>query len=307
MATDLKLINFPGAPNLPIFVAQEKGFFEAVGIKAILTTTPSSTYQVEQMMKGTFQIAGTAIDNIVACAEGQGVSELEESSDLFAFMGATQLELSLIVAPEIHSFTDLKGRTLALDALTTGFAFILYRMIENAGLSQDAITMVPVGATPARWETVKAGQHSGTLTIEPFTTIAREAGFKVLESSLQTVKAYQGGSFAARRNWATNNSKSLMSFISGYLDGLNWTLNPSNREEGAEILLRRMPEINPKAINNVMDKLLSPMTGLQPEAAINSEGFKTVLELRSQYGGFKLADRGKYLDLSFYEQVMAIR
>ena len=28
MTVDLQLINFPGAPNLPIFIAQEKGFFE---------------------------------------------------------------------------------------------------------------------------------------------------------------------------------------------------------------------------------------------------------------------------------------
>ena len=40
-------------------------------------------------------------------------------------MGATQLELSLIAAPEIKTVADLAGKTIALDALTTGFAFVL--------------------------------------------------------------------------------------------------------------------------------------------------------------------------------------
>ena len=60
--TELDLICFPGAPNLPIFAAQEKGFFEQAGIQANHETTPSSVYQAENLVSGKFQIAGTAID-----------------------------------------------------------------------------------------------------------------------------------------------------------------------------------------------------------------------------------------------------
>ena len=129
MTIDLQLINFPGAPNLPIFIAHEKGFFKSAGVAPILNTTPSSIYQIENLMRGTYQIAGTAIDNVVAYIEGQGAVALDETPDLFTFMGATQLELSFVVAPDIKSFADLKGKTIALDALVTGFAFVLYRML----------------------------------------------------------------------------------------------------------------------------------------------------------------------------------
>ena len=59
-------------------------------------------------------------------------------------MGATQLELSLIVAPEIKTVADLAGKTIALDALTTGFAFVLFDMLEAAGLSQSDVEFVAV-------------------------------------------------------------------------------------------------------------------------------------------------------------------
>ncbi|MCZ6496775.1 MAG: ABC transporter substrate-binding protein, partial [Alphaproteobacteria bacterium] len=62
----IELICFPGAPNLPIFAAQEMGAFEESGLAVNLTTTPSSAYQAEHLIGGTFQIAGTAFDNIVA-------------------------------------------------------------------------------------------------------------------------------------------------------------------------------------------------------------------------------------------------
>ena len=307
MTVDLQLINFPGAPNLPIFIAQERGFFEEAGVAPVLNTTPSSTYQIEHLMDDKYQIAGTAIDNVVAYVEGQGAVAFDERPDVFAFMGATQLELSFVVAPDIKNFADLKGKTVALDAMATGFAFILYRMLDNADISRDDLTMVQVGATPDRWESVKTGKHAGTLTIEPFTAMAQAAGFRVLKSSLQTVESYQGGSFAARRRWAVDNSDTLTAFISGYLDGLAWTLDPVNRNEAANALLRNMPNINPKAINRIMDKLLSPATGLTPDAAIDKDGFETVLALRSQYGDREVADASKYLDLEFYQKALSMR
>ena len=46
MTQTVKLIAFPGAPNLPIFVAQEKGWFTKHGIDLQITMTPSSGYQI---------------------------------------------------------------------------------------------------------------------------------------------------------------------------------------------------------------------------------------------------------------------
>ncbi len=301
--TALNLICFTGAPNLPIFVANELGMFADHGVEIDLTTTPSSTFQIEKMMAGEFQIAGTAFDNIVAYQEGQGAVEIDVDPDLFAFMGATQIELSLVVSPEVESFDDLKGKSLALDALATGFAFILYRMLENAGLSLHDVSMVPVGATPDRWASVQSGEHAGTLTIEPFTAMARAQGYGVLESSLDTVTDYQGGIFAARRSWAGENEAALKGFIAGYLDGLEWVLDPSNAEQAQEILLRNMPAINPKAVGNVMSKLLSPKTGLTPNGNMLTAGIDTVLELRSQYAepAKVLGDPSQYMDLSCLE------
>ncbi|MEA2906824.1 MAG: hypothetical protein QOI12_4211, partial [Alphaproteobacteria bacterium] len=58
--TTIELICFPGAPNLPIFVAQEKGYFADNGVAINMATTPSSAYQAENLVNGKFHIAGTA-------------------------------------------------------------------------------------------------------------------------------------------------------------------------------------------------------------------------------------------------------
>ncbi|MBX9758254.1 MAG: ABC transporter substrate-binding protein, partial [Beijerinckiaceae bacterium] len=89
-AHSIELICFPGAPNLPIYVAQKKGWFEKNGVSINMTTTPSSAFQAENLASGKFQIAGTAFDNVVAYQEGQGAVPLKDT-DFFAFMGATQV------------------------------------------------------------------------------------------------------------------------------------------------------------------------------------------------------------------------
>ena len=296
----IDLITFPGAPNLPIFAALEHGDFPANGVEVRMETTPSSTFQMENLIGGRFQIAGTAFDNVVAYREGQGAVESLGLCDLVTVMGATRIELSLVVEPGIRTWTDLRGRSLALDALNTGFAFVLYDMLEQAGMSTGDCELVPVGATPARWASVLAGEHAGTLTIEPFTSIAAANGFRVLQSSLDTVPDYQGGVFAATPAWIAGHGEALNGFIRGYLAGLRWTLEPSNYAAAKALLLRKMPAIKPPVADAVMGKLLDPATGLTAEAELDSTGIETVLDLRSRYGGaaIPLTDPHRYLDLS---------
>jgi ABC-type nitrate/sulfonate/bicarbonate transport system substrate-binding protein len=300
----VKLIAFPGAPNLPIFAAQEKGWFKKHGVDLNITMTPSSAYQAEALAKGEFDIAGTAFDNVVAYTEGQGAVALPETPDFFAFIGATQIELAVVAQPDLKSVKDLEGKSLALDAPGTGFAFVFYHMLEKGGVAPGKYERVAVGATPQRWESVKAGQHAATMTIEPFTSIGRAQGFNILAKSTDTLPDYQGGIFAARRSWAAQNRATVIGFIRGYLDGLAWTLDPANKDEATQVLLRNMPEIKPPVAGAVMASLLSPRSGLTPKGAVTIDGIRAVLDLRTRYGkpGSSLTDPHKYIDLTYYNE-----
>jgi len=305
LSQTVELICFPGAPNLPVFAAQQHGFFARAGVSINLTATPNSAFQAQNLAAGKFHIAGTAFDNVVAYQEGQGAVALE-GTDFFAFMGATQVELAFVTQADVKTYGDVKGRTLALDALSTGFAFVLYEMLARNGLTKADYKMEPVGATPARWEAVKAGSHAGTLTIEPFTSIARNQAFNVLDTSTNVFPAYQGGIFAASRAWAAANPDLVKAYVQGYLAGLEWALNPANREEATAILLENMPEIRPQVAGAVMNSLLSPRSGLTPRAAMLMDGVECVLDLRSRYGaGKKLDQPSKYIDLKYYDAAIA--
>ena len=158
--TNIRVIEFPSTGLLPHYVAMELGFFEEQKVKVDITATPNSVFQITNLIDGNFEVAGTAIDNVVAYQEGQGVAKLSRAPDLFGFMGASQVNLGLVVQSHINKYEDLKNTSLAVDALSTGFAFMLREMLEINGIDHDSYELIPVGATKARLDSLISGEHS---------------------------------------------------------------------------------------------------------------------------------------------------
>src|SRR5262245_33481856 len=91
----ISVIVFPGGFNWPIWIAQQNGYFAQNGIEPKLTNTPNSVFQLTGLIEGRFDIAMTAIDNVVAYMEGQGEAKVDRQPDIFAFMGGDNGFLSL--------------------------------------------------------------------------------------------------------------------------------------------------------------------------------------------------------------------
>lgn len=299
MTQSIRLIAFPGAPNLPVFLGIDDGHFERHGVSVELTTTPSSIFQFEQFSAGNFDIAGTAFDNVVAYREHQGAAELDGPLDVAAFMGASQIELSLIAPADITSVAQLARAKLAMDAKDTGFAFVAYHMLEAAGVDRSEVELDVVGATPQRFAAVRDGTHCATLTIEPFTSMARAEGLNVLATSTACFDAYQGGVFAATEAWSTENTAAVDGFVNGYLDALAIALDPGSRDLSRAVLLRNMPAIKTALVDRILDNLMNARTGLSKDGGVGLAGMNTVLDLRRQYHplGKQVREPTEYLKL----------
>ncbi|HSY57030.1 MAG TPA: ABC transporter substrate-binding protein, partial [Bradyrhizobium sp.] len=137
MPQDLPVLRvnvFPGGFNWGVYVAQDKGFLAEHGIAVEMQATPNSVTQMTDFSQGKFDIAMTAVDNIVAYVEGQGEAPIGPQADFMAVMGSDSGFLSLVAAPSIQKIEDLAGKTLSVDAMTTGYAFVLYEIMRRHGL-----------------------------------------------------------------------------------------------------------------------------------------------------------------------------
>ena len=297
---------FPAGFIIPLWVAQDKGFFAAQGVEVNLINTPNSVQQMTGLIDGRFDIAMTAIDNVIAYMEGQGEAPTTTKPDIVAVMGSSSGFLSLIVTPDVKSMADLKGKVLSVDAMTTGYAFTLRKMLETVGLKDGDFTLVRVGGMKERYEALLANQQAGTLSVPPFTLAAVDKGFNEIATALSVFGHFQGGVAAVRPEWARTNKDALIGFIRGNIAALDWLYDEKNRGEAAEIFRKHLPATTPEVAAKSLGVLLHPQNGFPKKAQIDIEGVKVVMEARSQYAEPKktLTDPSRYYDLTYYQAAL---
>ena len=302
----VNLIVFPGGFNWPIWVAQEKGLFAKNGIDVKITPTPSSVFQLTNLIDGKFDIAMTAIDNLIAYREGQG-EEPVLGPDLIAFMGCDNGFLRLESVPEVRSIGELKNRNLSVDARTTGYAFVLFEMLERGGLRLDRDYKVErAGGVLQRFQALLEKKHAATLLLSPFELQAEARGFRRLGNATDVLGAYQGLVGGARKGWADANRDAVVGYIRAFSEGVDWLYDARNKDEAIAILRKNLPSMPEQVAQATYGVLLSPTEGFQKKAKIDPEGVRTVLRLRSKYAEPKktLVDPAKYYDDSFYREAM---
>ncbi len=307
MSQLLSIIVFPGGANLPLWAGIRQEFFAEQDLDVQPSYTRSSVEQITGLVKGTWEIGLTGFDNIVAYQEGQGEAVLDREPDLFAFMGGDNAFLRLVVQPDIKSYADLKGRVLSVDAMTTGFAFVLRKMLALNGLSEGDVCFERAGGAVQRYDALKEGRHAGTLLLTPYELTGRSFGLHVLQSASEVLPHYQGVVGVTNRVWAKDNADRLERFIAGYLVALRWLYQKDNAQAACAILMENVPQMTAELAAATYGLLLAEKGGFDPAARLDSDGMKTVLALRSEYGRpqKKLADCQKYEDLGYYYRAVA--
>lgn len=306
----LNVIVFPGGFNWPVWVAEDKGLFAREGLAVKVTPTPNSTFQMKGLIQGDFDIAMTAMDNVIAYREGQGEAGVD-GPDLVAVVGSDQGFLRVVTTPEIRTYADLRGKTLSVDALTTGYAFVLLEILSRNGLQLDRDYKTErAGGVMQRYTALLERKHAGTMLISPFDITAQAQGFTVLGNASQALGNYQGVVGAVRQSWARANPGKVEGYVRAFSDSVEWLYNPSNKAEAIRIFLANMPpNTTAQAAETAYLALMSEQDGFQRRGRIDVRGVETVAQLRQKFGrqGVRLKPAAAYIDDSFYTAALQKR
>ena len=298
--TKIALIAFAGASNWPLFAGQKLGFFAEQGIDLTVALTPNSRHMARELHQGQAQIALTSVDNVIAYGEGHGEEPLDGKVDFFAFMGVDDGLLSIMAQPGIRTIGDLKGRTLAVDAMTTGFAFVLREILTQAGLRDEDVTYAMVGTGAERLAALNSGACDATLLNAPLCLAAESSGHSRLVHAKDILGRYQGIVGAAKRQWADENAQALIAFIKAFHVSLSWLAGPENKVAAIEMLAERMPNLS-KSLDLAYEVLITH-GGLTQTLEIDHAGVAKVIELRRRYSahaGKALKTADAYIDDSY--------
>lgn len=280
---ELQINAFSGASNLPIWIAQREGMFARRGITVALSSPKGSLDQFKGLVEARYPVIVTAFDNVIAYHSGQGPAEIGAIPDLVAVMGIDRGFLTLMASPGIEKVADLKGRTLAVDALSTGFSFAFKDILQKAGVNETEVSFIAVGNSDGRWRAMQEKKADAALLTLPADLAAADHGSKALTTVAASFGNYLGNVVAVRQGWATGHRTELTAFLSGINDAMAWLAARENKARAIEILREQMPALNANNLDHVYEKLLDSQQGLIQNGTVDTQGAQTVLALRARY------------------------
>lgn len=305
-ARPLSVIVFGGGMNWPLWVAESEGVFARNDLAVKVTVTPNSVFQISGLAEGKFDIATSTFDNVVAYQEGQGEAPLTAPPDFFAFMGGGSGGVRLMASPDVKTVADLKGKTLAVDAVATGYALALRKFLQMAGLTENDYAFERVGGTPFRLEALTQNRFPATILTAPTDLTAEARGYKRLANAVDALGPYQQMTGMTTRAWAKQNEEKLIAFIRSYKFATDWLYNPANKAKALEIYLKNQPAATPAQAEAAYAELLDGKEGIQRDARLDPAGMRTVIKLRAEFGQPKkeLGEPAKYIDERYYNDAV---
>ena len=189
--------------------AAKLGLYAAEDLEVELDVTQSSKDQMGKLIDGTWDLVHTNADNVVWWCEDNG-------ADLVIVMAAeSRAGQDLWVRPEIETYEDLRGKTLAVDAAESGYVTPLRVLLAQAGLKEGTdYDFVEVGTTHMRVDAMKEGRAFGAMVGSGRDAAAD--GFRVLDS-INRLYTHYASSTATRREWAAANADLLVRYLRAQL------------------------------------------------------------------------------------------
>ncbi len=282
-------------------VAERKGFLEAEDMTLEFDRVDTSIELMTNFISGKYDIIQTNADTIIAWAEGQGMDK--QAHDFIIIMGGYRgrAPLELVVAPDILSVADLRGRVLAVDAINTGYSTMLVYMLREEGLVwKKDYELKSIGGGPMREEAMMKGEIIGGLV--PLNDELKQMGFHPLLTSLDYITDYARGVTAARPEWADRNEDLLVRYIRAMAGAINWLLDPDNKQDAIASIMATN-EISSTEALQIYEEAVNPTFGFIPNARIEASGIEQILKLRELMGQMEppLPSPDKYIEARFYQ------
>jgi NitT/TauT family transport system substrate-binding protein len=161
----------PAYVNVPLWVAQERGFLARRGLGATEEILGSTHGVTSALRDGLVDVALTAPEGSIADAVAGG--PLRVAAGLI-----DRPPLSLIAIAKHQTIDDLRGGRIGTSSLTEGTRHVAERMLAAHGLRYPAdYDFALEGSHVERWKALQAGTVDAALQMIPYDDIATDAGF----------------------------------------------------------------------------------------------------------------------------------
>jgi NitT/TauT family transport system substrate-binding protein len=209
----------PSTDAAGFFIALHQGLFKAQGLHVTFVPATSSKTVIADQMKGVYDITGGNYVSYIQ-AQQKGAANLDIFAEGSVMQPGTQGIYTMPNSP-IKTLTDLKGRTIAINAPNNILYLLAASILAEYGIPAKEvhfITDVPFPQMPAE---LKAGTVDAAAMPEPFSSTAEEkdGAVPLVDLDQGATTSFPVSGFVTTKQWAAKYPHTLAAFYKAFEEG----------------------------------------------------------------------------------------
>lgn len=197
----------PGAPEWPLYIAEELGMFDRAGLAVTESTAGNAQNCVNALVTGDAPVAILASDIvIVAAAHNLPIAYIAPIITIPTY--------ALVVGPGIKSWNDLRGKVVLVTNKDDITAITMRKLAQAQKLDWlrdfDILTS---GTSQLRTQALLGGSAQGALLTQPFDVYAQRQGMHVLARASDVMHDWVSNGMAVNPAWAAAHRPELVRFL----------------------------------------------------------------------------------------------
>jgi NitT/TauT family transport system substrate-binding protein len=205
-----------GTNSLPYVIAEEKGFFKAEGLNAIIVIMQNQVV-VNGVVSRNVDYGGTFSNFIGAAMSGAPVRIVMSVMD-----GADHY---LVTSPNIKRVEDLKGKTFGISSFGGTPHSEAIAILKKYGMNPEKdVTFLQIGGSSARYMALEGGSVQAVLLVPPFNKLAKKHGFNEL-LGFNDIMSLPIGGLAVHTQKMKEKPDEIVKMIRAILKGIDYIRN----------------------------------------------------------------------------------
>lgn len=174
-----------GSTSLPYVIAEEKGFFKAEGLNAIVVIMQNQVV-VNGVVTRNVDYGGTFSNFIGAALSGlpvRIVMAVMDGSDHY-----------LVTSPSVKTVEDLRGKTFGISSFGGTPHSEAVMILRKFGMNPEKdVTFLQIGGSASRYTALESGSIQAAMLVPPFNNLAKKHGFNQIMSFNEVMNIPLGG------------------------------------------------------------------------------------------------------------------
>ena len=219
---------------MPLWIAQDQGFFTKYGIESEPVMLRGGTTLVTGLTSGDVQIGRTAGAAVLSpVGAGHDLKMLATFSSRNSY--------DVVVRPNIKRAEDMRGKKLAINSLGGGTWIGAMLWLEHFGLDpqRDHILLQSIGDQSVQAQSLESGVVDVVFVDGFYNKLLKQKGMTVLADYTELKQPLVSQSMVVQRSFLQH-PEVAENYLKAEIEGMEFGVAPKNKPPVIRILIRRM-------------------------------------------------------------------